>query len=636
MLHSPRQSHWTTSSVTWLVFIAGLCAIVLWPFFAPSGVVTVKEFSYISTVTMPGETSQASPRKTLPHQWSEADRPRGNVAGYRTTLKRPLGKEFLNWGVLVPSYSARLELSANGAPIAITHHNGGSPYLSYRPVLKSLLPGENSDEDVEMTLWLYSEPQPRQVNDGFIAPVMVGDLRTLERQAQREIIFRLYIPWSFAVWKVLLGVGLLLLWLRKKNEHHTLALALTVAASILIDVDDFAASRAVDPDTKSLLGWFGAYASAIIAAAFFSFARLMGAGRLTPVRWAPILVAVLLPLAFAVGDPGTVATVAKFFAAPLALLFMLAGCFSLFRGPSGDRENVRLILLSPAVAILLSFTHDAAMVHAIAPYRGSTGQLALGLLLFAVSQIYLTRFVKSLNENEQLIHSLETRLEAKEHELAQAFEKQKHVERKQTLLTERRRIMRDMHDGLGGQLVSIIALTERNGDGDDSRDNSNRIQGAARTALEDLRLLVSSLDIEDDISGMLGTYRERLEAQLSAHDIALEWRMIELPNFSGLTPTIALQILRIMQEASTNVIKHAEASRLIVSFSLATAMGPRRLTIDILDDGVGYAAAPTNGHGLKNMKSRAEAIGAKVSCESSEAGSLVRLQLPTVFPPARN
>src|SRR5262249_56901663 len=72
----------------------------------------------------------------------------------------------------------------------------------------------------------------------------------------------------------------------------------------------------------------------------------------------------------------------------------------------------------------------------------------------------------------------------------------------------RTRLMRDLHDGLGGQLVSIVAQSERN-------TASGGIGEAARAALKDLRLVIDSMDdIGGDLMLALGSWRDRAAAQL--------------------------------------------------------------------------------------------------------------------------
>ena len=131
--------------------------------------------------------------------------------------------------------------------------------------------------------------------------------------------------------------------------------------------------------------------------------------------------------------------------------------------------------------------------------------------------------------------------------------------------------MRDLHDGLGGQLVSIVALSERGNAGAGIGD-------AARAALKDLRLVINSMDdIGGDLMLALGSWRERAMAQLRPHDIALEWRAVTpqgLPVHPELRPWHVIQIVRLLDEALTNAVKHANARRITVQ--IETLVGSRR------------------------------------------------------------
>src|SRR5690606_28860187 len=128
-----------------------------------------------------------------------------------------------------------------------------------------------------------------------------------------------------------------------------------------------------------------------------------------------------------------------------------------------------------------------------------------------------------------------------------------------TLDEERRRLMRDLHDGVSGHLVSIIALSERR------EVHPGDIEAAARAALEDLRLVIDSLDLEDgDLRLALAGFRERLTPQLRRLGVGLVWSMEALPEVGGVAPTYALTILRILQEAITNALKHGPAGRIEV------------------------------------------------------------------------
>jgi len=198
--------------------------------------------------------------------------------------------------------------------------------------------------------------------------------------------------------------------------------------------------------------------------------------------------------------------------------------------------------------------------------------------------------------------------------------------------------MRDLHDGLGGQLVSIVALSERG-------EAGAPIGEAARAALKDLRLVIDSMDdIGGDLMLALGSWRERATAQLRPHDIALDWRAVSpqgLPVYPELRPWHVIQIVRLLDEALTNAVKHARARRIMVTIETLTDASGAYGRISVEDDGTGFALTPDGAaaaagqkvaRGLRNMRSRAARCGAALDLVSTAGGTRVRLTLPRRFP----
>jgi signal transduction histidine kinase len=232
-----------------------------------------------------------------------------------------------------------------------------------------------------------------------------------------------------------------------------------------------------------------------------------------------------------------------------------------------------------------------------------------------------------------------------EDKLKASFAREEERARAAALALERTRLMRDLHDGLGGQLVSIVALSERGNAG-------APIGEAARAALKDLRLVIDSMDdIGGDLMLALGSWRERAMAQLRPHDIALDWHVVMpqgLPVHPELRPWHVIQIVRLLDEALTNAVKHADARRVTVSIETLTdaadlAEVAARGCITVEDDGKGFALAPDGGataagkkaaRGLRNMRSRAARCGAELELVSGAGGTRVRLRLPLRFPDA--
>ena len=104
-----------------------------------------------------------------------------------------------------------------------------------------------------------------------------------------------------------------------------------------------------------------------------------------------------------------------------------------------------------------------------------------------------------------------------------------------------------------------------------------------------------------------------------------------------------IQIVRLLDEALTNAVKHADARRITVSIeTLTEQIGPRRRAASpsktmagVLrppPDGDAAAAGQKAARGLRNMRSRAARCGAELELASGAAGTRVRLTLPRRFP----
>src|SRR5262249_28156268 len=96
-----------------------------------------------------------------------------------------------------------------------------------------------------------------------------------------------------------------------------------------------------------------------------------------------------------------------------------------------------------------------------------------------------------------------------------------------------------------------------------------------------------------------------------------------------------IQIVRILDEAVTNAVKHAGARRITVSIETRKAADDEHGCITIADDGSGFAVDRKRrkaSRGLANMKNRAARCGAGLELSSGDGGTTVRLQLPRRFP----
>ncbi len=230
------------------------------------------------------------------------------------------------------------------------------------------------------------------------------------------------------------------------------------------------------------------------------------------------------------------------------------------------------------------------------------------------------RVAHALVESRRLNAELEERVRQKEQQLERNFDTLERLSRAAAVTEERQRIMTDMHDGIGAQLISALCLAE-------SEEVSPReVAAVLRECIDDLRLTIDSLEATDhDLLPALGNFRYRIEGRLRALGIELEWRVNDLPALPYLSARTLLHILRILQEAFANVLKHAVAKRI----RLETGVAQRRVFIRVSDDGKGFAPTEEQGRGLGNMARRAASIGGELRVSSSAEGTTVELSLPS-------
>lgn len=214
-------------------------------------------------------------------------------------------------------------------------------------------------------------------------------------------------------------------------------------------------------------------------------------------------------------------------------------------------------------------------------------------------------------------------LERKEREVV--LEQLVAAEEKQRALIEtnarqREQLMREMHDGLGSQLTTTLYAARRE---DTPREE---LATHLQETLQDLRLMMDSLQVFDgDVATLLGQLRYRMERRLQAAGLELVWQVDDLPDFPEMTPQDALNLQRIVQEALTNVIKHAQASRVTLSTQL---VNNQALKICICDNGRGFnPEEASQGRGLDNLFHRASELGSQLKITTQPKGQGCQLEL---------
>jgi signal transduction histidine kinase len=334
--------------------------------------------------------------------------------------------------------------------------------------------------------------------------------------------------------------------------------------------------------------------------------------------------AVALGLILTKGSPGPHSLVWNLWPPAYALLPIAFAAWLL----ATQRERLSWSLyVFAACAILAALfpLHDWLRNEAILDLdRPSLRQLQTVDLVIGLGAIMLERYLKATRSLETMAAELERRVAEKTREIEDHVRREQALREEQALGRERERILADMHDGLGASLVALTHVAEN------PEVKREELARRARDALQDLRIAIDALEsYEGDLATVLGSLRERLAKPVESAGVRLAWEVGELPVIERLPPSVVLNLQRIVLEAVTNALRHAGARNVRVSAAHDAASA--RVAIAVEDDGRGFdAELGALGHGLRNMRRRAERIGAALGIRSGPGeGTRVSLELPT-------
>jgi two-component system sensor histidine kinase UhpB len=197
--------------------------------------------------------------------------------------------------------------------------------------------------------------------------------------------------------------------------------------------------------------------------------------------------------------------------------------------------------------------------------------------------------------------------------------------------TERRELSRELHDELAPCLFGIrvdLADIERIGGEhllievqqkvDSVKTITTHIQSLVRKMLSRLRpMTLDDLGLSDALRDMLRNWRDRQP------EIDWEWNFVG--DFHDLPDTVQVTIYRIVQECTTNCVRHAKASHVRVEMKL----DDQTLKVTVTDNGIGLNADTVRGFGLIGMRERVSALGGRIAFDTEEGHGLqVRVLIP--------
>jgi two-component system sensor histidine kinase UhpB len=521
-----------------------------------------------------------------------------------------------NLYVYIPTVNRRVALAFNGVPTLafesgslLTGSAVAGPVMARLPT-RAIVPGRQQ-------LSIVVELGPFVI-PAYLSQVYIGTEAALAAPYNLSNFLELQLKAMALAAHVVLGLGLMYAYfLRPKDTLFACIGALNIVSLFIavgIQIGWIPVLQKFLPIVNAVIPTLGfLFVGFILAVLGFRPPKALRYGAIiAPVVFMPVVLA----------GAGTVRMTVLVGAVVVLVAAYIVSTGLLIWGAVRQRNRDARLILGP-VALIAWYSARDAYVAVTAPEHGFNLLVPYSrpLLLAFVLAMLMRRMTMSLDSLDQANETLNVRLAEREAELAvyhrQEREKTANVVREQ----ERQRLTHDLHDGISGHLVSIIALSERAG--------HRTVEQAAREALNDLRLVIYSLDLGDtDLPLALANFRERLVPQLQRMGVELDWSIAALPDVSGVKPSNALAILRVLQEAITNALKHGPARKIIVRGRPA-ADGMVAITIE--NDGRAFAESK-GGHGLGNMRRRAQQLHGKLIFEALAQGTKITLLLPLCLP----
>lgn len=454
-----------------------------------------------------------------------------------------------------------------------------------------------------------------------VPAAMVGSLASARSWYETQQFWRIDAPRIGSVAMLIIGCLALLFWFTRKHESAYLLFAIAAALSTFRTLHYHLSHY---PQPEAWFWWLTVSSLTWQCVVVYQFAWRLQNQRRLRMEWILIVIAALLTL----GDLPLRATSGWIWE---QVVYAVQALVSLLVTTLLTITAVRIRTrahLALATALWINFAfgiHDFLLETWQLQIDGMFwlpyGAVPLfGAFIYGLAR----RYREAIDSAESLNLSLESRLAERQTQLQLSYDKLHNYEAEQARSLERQRLIREMHDGIGSTLIASLALIER------EQVGQQAIANLLREAVDELRLTIDSLEpVAGDLITLLANLRYRLGPRLERLGLDVDWRMAEVPELPWLDAAAALQILRIVQESITNIIKHAHARRIRIETCVDA-----ELRIVIADDGVGFPAAPHvsayAGRGLGHIRHRAAQIGANVDIRSGPSGTAVTLRLPLV------
>jgi len=576
----------------WLTFIFGCLAISNVQ--AATLQLDQADFVMSSSDTPPNNLTTWAPQK-LPDLWSISRPGVGGNGWYRLRFSlRDIPSE--TQAVYLPRLCMNAAVYLNDVllgdggqfsePVA---RNWNRPLLFLIPP-KLLLLGENN-----LLIRVYSPAYSL----GSLSTIYVGSERDLRPEYEDKFFWRITLNQASTLIIAAMGLFMLALWHRRRQDTMYGYFGLSAFVWAFNSSNLFIQSSPISARLWETL--ISASFQMFISLLMISLLRILG---LRQIRLEQTLWLILI------GSPLTLLLIPDNWLIAVSMMWHLATLFSslavvgyLLRAVRQNPQPDALLLIGALCVSIVFGIHDW-LKQASIMQSGDTHwvHFAAPIFFLVVGGIMTNRFVLALNQVEQLNTDLEQRVQAKHAELETQFSNMQIIEKERATLAERNRIYRDLHDDVGAKLLGLAISAQR--------ANLPKEADLARSALQDLRDVVSrSAHDITPLDDLLADLRAETEQRVQGAGLALDWQFPKHETALIVSPEAALNVSRILREAVSNALRHAQARRI----KIIIRVDLENFYLIIEDDGIGLATESLKPHrGMSSMQARASALKATI------------------------
>lgn len=562
----------------------------------------------------------------LPHEWKDNKKPT-HYGWYSMTVSanislpdEPLQLQSTLWSMVIPKANMSIAVLINDTLVGWNGTFNDTSKNNHRPLRFSfpdsvLNQNTKTQEAQEIRVDIYLEStRPYQ---GFLGEIYLLPQEMTEASFQHTHFLKVDLLTIILALQIAFGINIFILWLQSSADIEYGFFSL---GTFLWAVSSYSYSTPHILISPTVQDWLFYTSTGFLSINTMYFIHRLFGEKYTRYESAVLLIGVTLSAIMLFYDD-------YLYIAGKALLTFgyLLGAYILFYSIYKIHRVRRIELathITYTAALILSLifaTHDLGAILGFLPWSNGMyiGYASIAIIL-AFSWLLIRRFVLTREElalaNRSLI-DLNTELNTLNKSLEKRIQEQcKIIDQRYVRKTdnERESLVRDMHDGVGLYLATILNELEQ------KEPDHSALKRLAQDSLTDLRLIVDSMGTaNNDIGRILGMFRQRIAPHLDNAGIELKWDVDILPEIQRFGSEEALHLLRICQEAFANTLKYADASCVCIR---AKEHHSHAIMVTIEDNGQGFDAhSPYKGAGIKNLYQRVAKIGATLTIHSQPA-----------------